>query len=74
MGLDFCIFMLIKIKYFSIKFCRLSLSIFLILCNFLVLIYFIIVKSKNGLLKSGGSIIFLWISVFMLMLFFFFRE
>ena len=73
-GLDLCIFMLIKIKYLSTKFCRSSLSTSLISCNLLALIHFIIVISENGSLKPGGNTILLWISALMLMLFSFPHE
>lgn len=72
--LDLCIYMLIKVEYLSIKFCRSSLSTSLISCNFLALIHLIIVISKNGSLKPGGNTILLWISALVLMLFSFPHE
>lgn len=54
-GLDLCIWVLIKIKYLGTKFCRSSLSTSLISCNFVALIYFIIVISINGSLNQKGT-------------------
>lgn len=54
-GLDLCIRVLIKIKYLGTKFCRSSLSTSLISCNFVALIYFIIVISINGSLNQKGT-------------------
>lgn len=53
--LDLCIWVLIKIKYLGTKFCRSILNISLISCNFVALIYFIIVISVHGSLNQKGT-------------------